>query len=136
MISIHAAREDELEEIVALDLSLGLGRECPPSADTDWWGAWDGSELVGYAGGRLIDTGAYYLSRAGVVPEYRGRGLQKRLIRVRVARARKLGAPRVVTYTNPINAASNNSLIACGFKTTKPWETATSEWLHWRKVLA
>lgn len=135
-IVIRAAREEEIEEIAALDVELGLGRDCPATPDTEWWGAWHGTELVGYAGGKLIETGAYYLSRAGVIVPYRGNGLQKRLIRVRVRRARQLAAPRVVTYTSPLNAASMNSLIATGFKTTKPWGADGDEvWVYWRKLL-
>jgi GNAT superfamily N-acetyltransferase len=66
-----------------------------------------------------ILPGTGYLCRAGVLESHRGRGLQKRLIRVRERKARKLGWTHVVTdtYENP---ASANSLIKCGFRSYLP----------------
>jgi GNAT superfamily N-acetyltransferase len=134
MTLVRAARDDELEEILALDRATLP--ESVPSADTDWWGAWDGPELVGYAGARLLGNGVYFLSRAGVVESHRGHGLQKRLIRCRVRRARALLAPRAVTYTATHNAPSSNSLIACGFRVYEPEETyAGDDVIYWRKVI-
>lgn len=138
MISVRAARDEELDEILGLDRLL-LSDSSAPSEDTDWWGAWDGAELVGYAGGRLVPEwpGQYYLSRAGVAAAHRGRGIQKRLIRCRVARAKRLLATRAVTYTIPYNPASMNSLLACGFRVYNPAVAyAGSEMVYWRKVLA
>ena len=133
-VVIRAARDEEVEEIVALDRATLP--ESKPSIDTDWWGAWEDDELVGYAGARLLGNGAYFLSRAGVVESHRGIGLQKRLIRVRVAKARSLLALRAVTYTATHNAPSSNSLIACGFKIYVP-EVAYvgNDVVYWRKVL-
>lgn len=86
-----------------------------------WWLAKEGDTLAGFAGltpsARWADTG--YLARAGVLPAYRGHGLQKRLIRVRLAKARKLGFKWVITDTR-LNPASANSLIACGFRMYQP----------------
>lgn len=84
---------------------------------SEWWlASWDG-EPVAYAGLKSQDAGARaFLCRAGVIPAARGGGLQKALIDVRVARARRLGVPRVWTYVSAWNLKSMNSLIARGFR--------------------
>jgi len=74
-----------------------------------------------------------YLSRAGVLPEFRGQGLQKRLIRIRLKTAKAIGMNWAVTdtYDNP---ASGNNMIACGFKLfipSDPWGVGRT--LYWRK---
>lgn len=108
----------EWDELRALDTRLLP--EAPPSPDTLWWAAFNGGDVVAYAGGRVLVDGSFFLSRAGVIDHWRGHGLQKRLIRVRVAKARKMGCHRAVTYTMPHNAPSINSLIRCGFRCYAP----------------
>lgn len=110
---------------------------CDPSVGT-WWIMWDGKKVAGYASIKpsLGIPGAAYLSRAGVMPEYRGRGLQKRMIRVRLAYAKRNGFKEVVTDTSPGNVASSNSLIACGFKLFQPERLWSFRYgLYWRKKL-
>jgi GNAT superfamily N-acetyltransferase len=86
-----------------------------------WWIMYDGSMPVAFCGLYKSPNwqGTGYLCRAGVLESHRGRGLQKRLIRVRERKARKLGWTHVVTdtYENP---ASANSLIKCGFRSYLP----------------
>jgi GNAT superfamily N-acetyltransferase len=101
-----------------------------------WWTATDDSGVAcGFAGlaasVRWGDTG--YLCRAGVIPSHRGQGLQKKLIRIRIRKAKALGWQWLVTdtYHNP---ASANSLIACGFKMFEPsipWGARGT--LYWRR---
>jgi len=109
------------------------GRPAPTRGD--WWIAFCGKEAAGFAGMvpsvRILNGG--YLCRAGVLPKFRGQGLQKDLIRRRVAHARKLGWGTVVsdTISNPI---SSNSLISCGFRLFAPdigWGNEGA--LYWRK---
>jgi ribosomal protein S18 acetylase RimI-like enzyme len=99
-------------------------------------------EIVGYAGHRLPPElpGMAFLSRSGVLPEARGIGIQKRLIRARLAHIRRHspGVTHAVTYTAVSNAASSNSLIACGFKLF--WPRAGELWVgpefnYWRKAI-
>lgn len=96
-----------------------------------WWIAWDGAAPVAFAGLTATgDTG--YLCRAGVIPDYRGKGLQRRLIRVRVNKARRLGLAWLVTdtYRNPV---SSNNLIDAGFRMFTPIEPwAADDAVHWR----
>ena len=113
--------------------------EASPLVDSGtWWVAYDGKKPAAYACIRPSyqrgDTA--YLSRAGVLPAYRGKGLQKRLIRVRLAWARAEGYDRVVTDTVCGNVASSNSLIACGLRLFRPgylWSFTNA--LYWQMDL-
>jgi len=100
-----------------------------------WWIATENGVDIGFAG--LVRTMSWtdcgYLCRAGVIPDARGQGLQKKLINVRVRQAKALGWNWVVTDTR-LNPASANSLISCGFKMfepSRPW--GCKDTLYWRK---
>lgn len=87
-----------------------------------WWIAYaEDGKPVAFAGlvrsTRWTDTG--YLCRAGVLDQFTGHGLQKRLISVRIRKAKELGWNWLITDTTN-NPASSNSLINCGFKIYKP----------------
>lgn len=127
---------DTIEELRALNRALLP--ESTPLEDTDWWAVWAGLEIVGYAGARAPAEwpGVYFLSRAGVLEEARGKGLQRRLVRARVARARRLGCHSCITYTSPDNAPSMRTLIACGFKPYVPEPAYVgASYVYWRKAL-
>lgn len=103
-----------------------------------WWIATTTSgSAVAFAGlvrsSRWSDSG--YLCRAGVVPSSRKQGIQKKLIRVRIKKAKVLKMKWLVTdtYDNP---ASSNNLISCGFKLfnpSVPWGAEGT--LYWRLKL-
>ncbi|WP_368408593.1 GNAT family N-acetyltransferase [Caldimonas mangrovi] len=121
-----------------LQLEILPADEPAPTSLGWWWVASEGGNPVGFAGlwpsSRWSDAG--YLSRSGVLPSARGRGLQKRLIRVREKKARELGWRWLITdtYRNPPSA---NSLIACGFRMfhpSKPW--AADGACYWRKQIS
>jgi ribosomal protein S18 acetylase RimI-like enzyme len=108
----------------------------------DWWLATkqraDGrEELAAFAGmvpSRSF-TGGGYLIRAGVHPQHRGHALQRRLLQVREARARKLGYVALVTDTTN-NIPSANNLIAAGFRLFQPVDPwAFNHSLYWKKDL-
>jgi len=126
---------------------LALDEQCFPSdhrpalENSLWWVVWRGKEPVGYAGLRVCEgaqnKGLGFLSRAGVVAKHRGRGLQRRLIRVREAEARSLGLVELVTYVAHWNCPSINSLVACGYRFYRPahkWGGAASVYLR-KKLL-
>jgi GNAT superfamily N-acetyltransferase len=127
------------------DLLLELQRACLPSDkpyDTArgwWWVAFTAADVpVAFAG--LTETYADpwmgYLCRAGVVPEARGAGLQKRLIRTRLRLAKSLGMRSVVTDTAHGNHASANSLIATGFRMYQPAQCWAAPGAHyWRRIV-
>jgi GNAT superfamily N-acetyltransferase len=102
-----------------------------------WWIAYDDTRAAGFAGyvrsARWADT--IYMCRAGVLPAFRGRKLQRRLIRVREQHARRAGMCWSITDTSH-NPASSNNLIASGYRLyepTIPWSYRRS--LYWRKKL-
>lgn len=103
-----------------------------------WWVAEDRhGRAVAFAGLQpsIRWSNTMYLVRAGVLPEFRGRGLQKRLLLARERYARSVGAEWLITSTY-LNTASANSLIARGFRLYEPeipWGADGT--LYWRKEL-
>ncbi|MGE5522373.1 MAG: GNAT family N-acetyltransferase [Rhodospirillaceae bacterium] len=104
----------------------------------DWWIAFNGEIDVAFGG--MVPSQQWanvgYLCASGVLPEFRGHGLQKRLIKKRVQCARAHGWTHLVTETIVGNAASANSLIACGFRQfqpERPW--GAPEAMYWRLEL-
>ena len=90
-----------------------------------WWILYVDYEPAGYCGlvpsKQWQDTG--YFCRAGIREAYRVHGLQRKLIKTRIRKARELGYNWLITDTND-NPASANNLIACGFRMitpSKPW---------------
>ncbi len=102
-----------------------------------WWIVWWKSYPVGFCAMRESYNWqkTFYLWRAGVISIHRRKGLQRRMIRVREALARKLGGEYMISDTN-LNPSSANNLIKCGYLTYNPmnpygFETA----IYWRKKL-
>ncbi|MBE7466745.1 MAG: GNAT family N-acetyltransferase [Planctomycetes bacterium] len=90
-----------------------------------------GPVLVGY--GILRWNGEVaHLERSAVEREYRGRGIQRQLIRARLRMAQKLGAKRVLTYTHRNNWPSANNLIGLGFRLRR---YQAKEFIHFEFVL-
>lgn len=77
-----------------------------------------------------------YLSRCGVLPKYRGKGLQKRLLSVREKYARAQNLNWLITNTYK-NIPSANALIRKGFKMyepANPWGCRGT--LYWLKKVS
>jgi len=121
----------------ALQLTtLPYDTPCVVKPDDLWWIGYDGPNAVAFCCIRPLGDGLWYLARAGVLSTHRGKGLQKRMIRLRVNAAMRNGAKHVITDCTLSNPASANSLIACGFKVYTParaWGLPTS--VYWRKEL-
>jgi len=82
---------------------------------------------------RWTDTG--YLCRAGVMDGFTGHGLQLRMIKARLRKAKELGWAWCITDTTD-NPASSNSLINAGFKLytpANPWGFARA--LYWKRKI-
>jgi len=107
---------------------------------TRWWITMTkrGRYLAGYAAITPSSQwgDACYLSRAGVLPDFRGYRLQRRLIRIRCAAARRAGYAWAVTDTSDTNVVSSNNLIREGFELftpSRPW--GLRKGLYWKKEL-
>lgn len=101
-----------------------------------WWVAHDEAKLVAFAGASYLEDIHYvFLRRAGVLPEYRGQGIHRRLLGARIRWAYRLQAEAVITYTIG-NTPSSNNLIRSGFELYTPeyqWAGPTA--LYWARIL-
>lgn len=124
---IREVAGEERSYVVDIDRKLFQKRSPQDSPGPDittghWWIVEDETKaIVGYAGmvPNSGDPAQVYLCRSGVLREHRGNGLQKRLIKKRLDKARQLGFTEAVsdTFSNPW---SGNSLISCGFRLFRP----------------
>jgi GNAT superfamily N-acetyltransferase len=122
MSDVRIKRTRDLELMQRLHADLFPIDDFPTSEDTVWWVALGPSGApCGFAAARLCDDDtSVFLERAGVCPQARGQGLQRRLIRARERWAKAQGAAWSVTYTSPTNPASANSLIGAGYRLYRP----------------
>lgn len=101
-----------------------------------WWLAFE-RELAGFCGltPTYADPHLGYLKRAGVLKAHRGMGLQRRFVRVREQKARRIGMRGIITDTSD-NPSSANNLIRCGyriFSPENPWGFRHT--IYWTKDL-
>lgn len=102
-----------------------------------WWLVYLNSDPVAFAGMMPSHQWRHvgYFVRAGVDAAHRGHGLQIRLMRVRINKARKLGYSHVVSDCTDTIWSANN-FIRAGFKLYEPkspW--AFQHTLYWKKTL-
>ena len=140
---IEVTRVRKITTTIELHL-MNLQLECLPEDDpimpvkgSWWWLGCDNKKAVCFAtlkeSSQWVD--AVYLARSGVLPKWRGNGLQKKTISIREKFAKKLGYNWVVTDTTD-NIPSSNSLISKGYKLfepSNPWAHDNS--LYWRKKI-
>lgn len=95
-----------------------------------FWLATQGGAAVGFCSAVFYERlGCVFLSRAAVMNSAAGVGLQRRMIRTRVAWARTLiGCNRVVTYCAPRNYSSLVNLLKCGFRFYEPTKEGKDAW--------
>jgi GNAT superfamily N-acetyltransferase len=93
-----------------------------------WWIVFnERGSAIAFAGLKPLtghNKGMAFLCRAGVGPEARGLGLQRRLIKTRVSYARRLKLTQVITYTSRENYKSAANLLRSGLK----FYTPVQEW--------
>lgn len=104
-----------------------------------WWIVYNSESMpVGFAGVSMQSHGRAFLCRCGLLPEARGHGLQRRLIRLREAYCRKYGVITVVTYVNRENLHSANNLIKEGYLIYIPkaeWGLPVADATYFKKEL-
>lgn len=116
-----------------------LDNACFPSPDLSfenndeyhWWVVFSGREAVGYAAVRVRKGRMSEFTRCGVLPEHRGKGIQRLLIKARLTWCKRRGIKKVRTYAAPENQHSNANLIAAGFRARR-----TKTWVYFTKEIA
>lgn len=99
----------------------------------DWWVISVKNKIIAYCGS-AYSMGICLFIRAWVHKDYRGNGIQKRMIKQRIKAAKNCKV--IVTYTVPDNYASANSLISTGFRLFDPaYAYAGRGQMYFRKVL-
>lgn len=134
--------DDEIADTLR-ELHEEIFGDTAPQIDPErgfWWLAFEtdeGRELAGFCGltPTYADPSLGYLKRAGVLRAHRGQGLQRRFVRVREAKARRLGMRSIITDTSD-NPSSANNLISCGYRIYRPVEPwGFSHTIYWTKDL-
>ena len=85
-----------------------------PRPDRIWWAAYDGEQLLGYAGGWVVD-GQVQILKVGVDPAQRRRGIARELLARVAADARDLGAATCSLEVRAGNAGAQAFYEALGF---------------------
>lgn len=135
---VDACEPDVLETLKDLHERSFLGHAPLPNFEVgQWWTTTEMGRPIAFAGmiPSIMGIGVGYLSRVGVVPDVRGSGLQRRMMRAIERRARRSGLCCIVSDTTG-NVASANNFIRCGyvlFQPAQPWAWPTS--LYWRKLI-
>ena len=76
--------------------------------------------VVGFCSCRVLEGGTLYLTRAAIQPEHRGKGLHKRMLRVREAYGRRVGCGEAITYVAKDNMPSIMGLVKSNYKLYDP----------------
>lgn len=100
----------------------------PP--DLHWWIMWDKGKPIGFCG-----MDGPFLCRAGVIPEYQGQGLHKKLIAVREKYGVQKGMDYIYTYVVYSNVKSLNALCTAGFRSFIPETGVERDLVYMRKRL-
>lgn len=147
---VYRIREVDGADEDVVDILRDLHDECfgdtaPNLNSTDidrghWWLAFaidERRDVAGFCGltPTYADPTLGYLKRAAVRKEHRGAGLQRRFVRVREAKARRLGFRAIITDTSD-NPSSANNLIRCGYRIfapENPWGFRHT--IYWTKEL-
>lgn len=114
-----ATSQQDGQRILRMDRVCFPVDEPPDIAGAEWFIGWDGEARAAYCAWKPTEqdgvaVGFHY--RAGVLPDYRGRGLQRQMLRLREAKMREQGLGTAVSYTDADGAASMRSLIAEGYR--------------------
>ena len=121
---------DELKE---LDDRVFNGCNNEFKSNRDWWVMVSANQIVAYCGCGFTE-GLCIFVRAWVHKDYRGQGLQKKMIKLRIKSA--YDCHIAITYTSVDNYPSINSLISQGFKIYCPeYAYAGREMLYFQKPI-
>lgn len=105
------------ERLQVLDRKVFVDANNEFKDNREWWVIEDKGQIIAYCGS-LYNQGVCIFVRAWVFREYRGKGLQSRMIKTRLKAAK--GCYRVITYVHYEGTHSMNNLIKNGFLTYTP----------------
>lgn len=105
------------ERLQSLDRRVFVDAYNEFKENREWWVIEDKGQIIAYCGS-LYNQGVCIFVRAWVFKEYRGRGLQSKMIKARLKAARN--CYRVITYVAKDGVHSMNNLIINGFLTYIP----------------
>lgn len=130
---------------LVIDLhKASFGKSAPtiaPPENTHWVCTVDGKH-AGFASAYNYEDGAdgclaSFLDRVGVLPEFSGLGIQRRLMRAWCAWAKRCGAQYATTYTSWNNPLSYHNIQRCGFMLYDPdYRYAGKDMLYWIRALS
>jgi ribosomal protein S18 acetylase RimI-like enzyme len=143
----RATSSEDESQIAELD-RICFPIDTPPDiSSARWFIGWDGNKPAAYCAWKTVEhdgapVGFHY--RGGVLPGYRGQGLQRQMLRLREEDMRRDGVSKAVTYTDADGAASMRNLIAEGYRPYAPTPATTLSGLgrlgrvgfvHWERRL-
>lgn len=121
------------EQVIELDYKVFSGCNDEFKLNRDWWVVVSGNKIIAYCGCGFTE-GLCIFVRAWVHKDYRGQGLQKKMIKLRIKSA--YDCHMAITYTSIDNYPSVNSLISQGFKFYSPeYAYGGREMLYFQKPL-
>ena len=147
MIAFKPAVAEDEALVLRMD-AVCFPLDAPPVfAGAHWWIGWDGETPAAHCAWKIAEhdgvaVGFHY--RGGVMPDFRGHGLQRLMLRLREDEMRRSGLKKAVTYTDADGAASMRNLIAEGFRPYAPTPATTLSgigrlgrvgFVHWTKTL-
>lgn len=128
--------ESLYERVQLMDKNIFYGCNNEFHSNREWWVFLDEKGRIGAYCGSIYANNICILIRAWVKKQYRGKGLQKKLIKIRIKSALKNDCHTVITYTTKDNYPSSNNLISQGFKLYFPqYAYGGNEMLYWTKAI-
>lgn len=133
-ISIRKTRDIEL--IKRMNEIIFPGEPLNVASNTYHWIARDNEtgKPIGFCSCSDIGHGTIFLSRAGVLRKYRGRGLQKKFIQIRERFCKYNEKTTIITYVSEDNYPSFVNLIKMNYKIYIPeWQYAGQGFFYFKK---
>ena len=84
------------------------------------WLVYHQNNPIGFCTMRMLEDKIAFMDRGGILDEHRGKGIHKRLIKVRERYARAHGSEVIITYVMEDNYASLFTLVRHGYKMYEP----------------
>lgn len=135
-MNIKIKRIHDLAEIVNLNQFIFPQDLLDVSANVYGWISYDSGKPNGFCTCTDIGYGILFLSRAGLLPDYRGGGIHKRFITVRKRFGVTHGYNTMITYVRRDNYSSLANLIKYGFEMYEPeYDYAGKDFIYLRYKL-